>query len=183
MEGPLWARSVEIPGDDSFLKKLDQSWFWSRCCIPLCHSKLNIFNVMEGSLNHDGWLWLYFVQSHKICKAEKYWCDNTHACKYRCDNFHASSVIFLLKFLPFLPAPLLLLYGLWSLWQSRRMSLSRLFSDIKITIWVASGKPNIDHLILKDLRLDTENNRKVQNRFWVCKPCSSSQLQSMVVLS
>ena len=34
------------------------------------------------------------------------------------------------------------------------------FSDIKITIWVASGKPNIDHLILKDLRLDTENNRK-----------------------
>ena len=25
MEGPLWASSVEIPGDDSFLKKLDQS--------------------------------------------------------------------------------------------------------------------------------------------------------------
>lgn len=46
------------------------------------------------------------------------------------------------------------------------MSLSRLFSDIKVTIWVASGKPNIDHLILKDLRLETEKNRKVQNRFW-----------------
>ena len=25
MEGPLWASPVEIPGDDSFLKKLDQS--------------------------------------------------------------------------------------------------------------------------------------------------------------
>ena len=129
----------------------------------------------------DGYDYILF-NPIKYARRKKYWCDNTHACKYRCDNFHASSVIFLLKFLPFLPTPLLLFYGLWSLWQSRRMSLSRLFSDIKITIWVASGKPNIDHLILKDLRLDTENNRKVQNRFWVCKPCSSSQSQSMVVL-
>ena len=40
------------------------------------------------------------------------------------------------------------------------MSLLRLFSDIKITIWVASGKPNIDHFILKDLRLETEKKQE-----------------------
>ena len=42
------------------------------------------------------------------------------------------------------------------------MSLLRLFSDIKITIWVASGKPNIDHLILKDLRLETEKQESTE---------------------
>ena len=91
----------------------------------------------------------------KYARREKYWCDNTHASNYRCDNTHASRCHFSAE----------IFWWNFSFYTIRVHQVTQYWSTHP---WRSSSWNE-----------KQESTEQVLGTW----PCSSSQLQSMVVLS